>query len=176
MSLKNTLTFAKVVVDSHGQNALGTTSDLYHDAVTDLARAHKREGESIAKAYVRLAETTEAGALLFQAAKAAPKPPTQAAQDFSDTYQPIGDAAREMDRVVEEFRDKYNRTTTGRKLTRAQAYARVIDSNPGLRDRVRREEMEATVRVRDQRAPIRTSQEELETDFRLGSSRGSARN
>jgi hypothetical protein len=175
---KNTLTFAKLLVDSNGRNHCGITSDVYHDQLMRLARIEKRENESVQQAYRRLAESSETGALLFKAALWAPKP-EQSAQDLVSPTPPPpkGPAAEALDKLVDEFSAKYNRTTTGRKISRQQAYSRVIDlpENRRLRDAVRREEMEQTLRVAQLRAPIWRAEEEFEADFRLGESKGSAR-
>jgi hypothetical protein len=59
----NTLTFAKVLVDSEGRNHCGITSDQYHKELEKLAAANKRDGESLQQSYVRLSQETETGAL-----------------------------------------------------------------------------------------------------------------
>ena len=77
-------------------------------------------------------------------------PPRQAPQDFASPTPPPpkSPAAAELDRLVDEFVARHNRTNA-KKLSRAQAYDRVFndEDNRELRDRVRREEMEATRRV-----------------------------
>src|SRR6516162_1415519 len=108
------------------------------------------------------------------------KPRPQAAQDLiptRDRPEPTGPAAAALDKIVSEFRDKYNRETTGRKISRQQAYARVIDDpeNRRLRDAVRREEQEASLRIQQLRQPIWAAEESFEADFRLGRSPASAR-
>jgi hypothetical protein len=94
---KGVITFAKVLIDSEGRNDLGVTSDIYHSELQKLAKANKRDGESVEQAYVRLGQETETGALLLKAALWAPAP-KQAPQDFADrkSPEPIGPAAREL--------------------------------------------------------------------------------
>ena len=67
----------------------------------------------------------------------------------------IEPAAGELDRLVDEFRRRYN-SANAKKLSRAQAFDRVFNAedNREPRDCLKREEVEATRRVRDQRAPI----------------------
>jgi hypothetical protein len=178
MSIENTLTFAKVLISSNGRNHCEVTSDVYHKALEDLARANKRAGESLQQSYVRMSEQSEAGALLLKAVLWAPKP-KQAPQDFANPEPPYrGPAQAEIDRIVDEFAARYNRTTAGRKLSRAQAFDRVYNdpANRELRDRLKRESAEASLRVQQQRSPIWRAEESFERpDWRLGRSPGSAR-
>ena len=143
------------------------------------AWALRRPGDSSAQLFTRYATSTDDGRLLFKAAMMA-KPRPQAAQDLiptRDRPEPTGPAAAALDKIVSEFRDKYNRETTGRKISRQQAYARVIDDpeNRRLRDAVRREEQEASLRIQQLRQPIWAAEESFEADFRLGRSPASAR-
>jgi hypothetical protein len=173
---KGTIRFAKVLVDSNGRNHCGITSDVYHNELEKLARANKRETESVQQAYCRLAETSETGALLFKAALWAPKPET-APQDFvRPTPPPRGPNAALLNRIVDDFVSRYNRSNE-KKLSRAQGFDRVYNdpANRDLREKVKAEELTASRAVRDQRDPIWSAQSELETDFRLGRSPGSAR-
>jgi hypothetical protein len=170
------LDIAKRLVDSGGRDHGGVTSDVYHKRLTDLAIANRLEGETVQRAYVRLAETTETGALLFKAAMWGP-PPKQAPQDFADpTPKSKGPAQSKLDALVDEFVANYNRTNSKR-LSRAQGYDRVFSdpANRELRDAVKAEERRATREVADSRAVIDTIARQNEADFRLRRSPGSAR-
>jgi hypothetical protein len=174
-----TLHFAKVAVATQGLNTGGQTRQDFEEEIAKRAATMRRHGESNAQAFTRCMVETREGNLLYKASRLAE--PRQAPQDMvptRDRPEPIGPAAVALDKLVEEFSAKYNRTTTGRKLSRQQIYARVIDmpENRRLRDAVLRESMEATLRVAQLRAPIWRAEESLEADFRLGRSPGSARN
>jgi hypothetical protein len=146
----NTLTFAKLLVDSDGKNHCGITSDVYHEQLEKLALANKRDGESPQQAYVRVAEQTETGALLLKAALWAPAP-RQAAQDFANPKgsEPIGPAARELRELAEEM-------GRAKKITPERAAGRILQdpSMRELRDRVMAEEKSSTANVARQRWPM----------------------
>jgi hypothetical protein len=169
------LGFAKIA-NNTGETS-GFDRDDFHHEIQKRAAATRVNGETSAQAYTRVLLTPE-GKELYKAYRLAP--PRQAPQDIvptRDRPEPIGPAATELDRIVSAFRDKYNRETTGRKISRQQAFSRVIDlpENRRLRDAVRREEMEATLRVQQLRAPIWRAEQSFEADFRLGESKGSRR-
>jgi hypothetical protein len=174
-----TLHFAKVAVASQGLNTGGQTRQDFEEAIAKRAEAAFPDpGLSKAQKFTRYMVETREGDLLYKASRLAP--PRQAPQDLVATVdrpEPKGPAAVALDKLVEEFSARYNRSTSGRKLSRQQAYARVIDDpkNRRLRDAVRREEMEQTLRVAQLRAPIWRAEEEFEADFRLGESKGSRR-
>jgi hypothetical protein len=146
----NTLTFAKMLVASEGKNHCGITSDVYHEQLEKLAAENKRNGESLQQAYVRMAEQTEAGALLMKAALWAPAP-KQAAQDFADRKgpEPLGPAARELRELAEQMGRAKN-------ITAERAAGRILQdpSLKELRDRVMAEEKAATANVERQRWPM----------------------
>jgi hypothetical protein len=100
--------------------------------------------------------------LLFKAAMIAP--PRQAAQDFPLPKKPeaAGPASRELDALAREMaRDKG--------ISFQQAHAQLqSDTDPerkALVARVRREEMDATRMIRDQRWPITSAEREYERRF-----------
>ena len=146
----NTLTFAKILVDSEGRNHCGVTSDVYHKALEKLAAEHKRDGDSLQQSYVRVAEQTEAGALLLKAAIWAPAP-KQAPQDFADRKgpAPLGPAARELRALAEQMGRAKN-------ISPERASGRILQdpSMKELRDRVLAEEKAATGAVERQRWPM----------------------
>jgi hypothetical protein len=147
---KNVLTFAKMLVDSDGRNHCGITSDVYHEQLQKLAIANKRDGESPQQAYVRVAEQTEAGALLLKAALWAPAP-RQAAQDLVSRKrpEPIGEAARELDELAAEL-------ARSKGISRERASGQLM-ADPSRQELVRRvlaEEKAATADVRAQRWPM----------------------
>jgi hypothetical protein len=170
------LGFAKIL--NNTGEACGFDRDDFHHEIEKRAAATRVNGETSAQAYTRVLLTAE-GKELYKAYRTAPV--RQAPQDIvptRDRPEPKGPAAAELDRLVEEFVANYNRTTTGRRLSRQQGYSRVIElpENRRLRDAVRREEQEATLRIQQLRAPIWSAESEFERDFRLGRSPGSARN
>jgi hypothetical protein len=163
------ITIAKRVVDSGGRDHGGVTSDVYHRELEKLALANRLDGETMQKAYVRLAETTETGSLLFKAALWGP-PPKQAPQDFPLPKPKLTGAALELQELAESM-------AADKKISVERAKGRLL-SDPDRKDllrRLMRQERETTNRVSAQRNPIWAEQEELEIPARLGHSPGSAR-
>jgi hypothetical protein len=168
-SMQNTLVFAKCLVEDG--NHCGITSDVYHNELEKLARANRRDGESLQQSYVRMAEQTEKGALLLKAAIAAPKPKA-APQDLvpRSKPKPAGPASRELDEMAREM-------ARAKKISFEQAHT-ALQTDPTRAElvaRMRREEREATNRVASARWPIDVAEEEFEQNWRLGRSPGSAR-
>jgi hypothetical protein len=170
------LDFAKLMNASTTGQTFGLDKNDLHREIVKRAEKSRRPGQSTQQSYRDVLLTPD-GNELYRAYKRAPAAPPQDFVPTRDKPEPKGPAAVELDRLVEEFAARYNRTTTGRKLSRAQAYDRVFNDpeNRRLRDAVRREEMEQTVRVQQLREPIWRAEQAFEADFRLGSSRGSAR-
>jgi hypothetical protein len=166
---RNVLTFAKVLVDSNGQNHCGITSDVYHAELEKLARENKRDGESLQQAYVRMSEQTESGRLLMKAALWGPAP-VQAAQDFVNPRpEPIGEASKELEELARYMARSKNWT-----YERAYSELYTDPERKALVDRVKREEADTTARVRAQRFPMPEEQGEAGA-WRLGRSPGSRR-
>jgi hypothetical protein len=149
-NIKNTLTFAKVLVDSNGANHCGFDSSVYHKALEDYAKEHKRPSETLQQGYSRLGMEDEIGRTLLKAALWAPAP-RQAAQDFADRKgpEPIGEAARELRTLAEEM-------GKAKRISPERAAGRILQdpSMKQLRDRVLAEEKAATANVERQRWPM----------------------
>jgi hypothetical protein len=112
-----------------------------------------------------------AAVLLGVAMRAAPAP-KQARQDFvpRNTKPSPGPASEEMAALARKLARE-------RRLSYAQAYSRLFtdEAHAELAGRVRAEERQATAAVREQRQEIFSAQRELETNWSLGRSPGSAR-
>jgi hypothetical protein len=158
-STSNTLTFAKVLVDSDGRNHCGVTSDIYHAELEKLAKANKRDGESVQQAYVRVSEQTEAGSLLLKAALRAPAPaPKQEVQDLPARPEPAGEASAELERLA-----RFEAKAKGGSYE--QNYVRLLTSpeHKQLVMRARAEELHATRMVADSRWPLENAERSSRT-------------
>jgi hypothetical protein len=167
------LGFAKILNETG--NACGRDKDDFHREIEKRAEATRVAGQSQAQAYSKYLETPE-GNELYKAYRAAPAP-KQAPQDFvPEPPLARGPAAAKLQEIVDKFLNDYNEKNS-RKISREQAYERVIssESHRALRAAVLAEERAASREIRDQRAPIWSAGRDLERDWSLGRSRGSAR-
>jgi hypothetical protein len=147
------------------------TRQDYEAEITKRAEATRSAGETIEKALTRIATTTEEGKLLFKASVMAP--PRQADQDLAPRKSPEpvgGPATAQLNAMARAMaRDKG--------VSFESAFARLW-SDPEraeLIQRAKREIAEATREVKSQRWPIEAAERELEQNWRLGRSPGSAR-
>jgi hypothetical protein len=145
----DTVDFAKILNETG--NPSGLNRDDFHRAIEKRAKETRLDGETSAQSYTRIATQTPEGRELFKAYGNAP--PRQAAQDLPvpKMPEPAGPASRELDELARWMaKDKG--------ISFQQAHARLqADTDPqrkALVARVRREEMEATQRVREARSPI----------------------
>jgi hypothetical protein len=163
------LDFAKIL------NATGEPGGLdkgdLHREIEKRAAAARLPHQSAQQAYVAVLETP-AGKELYKAMRAAPAPKSPP-QDFvpRNTKPLPGPASEELSALA-------RRLAKERRISYAQAYTRLITDpdNAELAARVRAEERQATAAVRDAREPIWQAERENERGWRLGYSRGSARN
>jgi hypothetical protein len=161
---------AKIFVSGTGHD-FGMDRTDFEREIYKMAAATKLPGESRAQGFTRISTQTEQGRLLFKAAVRG-KAPVQSAQDFVErNVKPSpGPASDEMAALARKLARE-------RRISFAQAYTRLYTSeaHAELAAKIREEERQATAAVRDQREPIWRANEELEQQWRLGSSRGSAR-
>jgi hypothetical protein len=150
--------FAKLLVET--RNPCGLTRQDFEEEIAK--RAGRREGESTAQAFTRYATTTEDGKLLFKAAVMAPAP-KQAPQDFpTKKPEPKGGAA------TAELNELARAMAREKNFSFEQAFSRLWSdpTRADLVNRVKREQVEATRDVRDQRWPIAAAEREFERDWR----------
>jgi hypothetical protein len=151
-----TLRFAKILNETG--HSSGLDKGTYHRELERLAKAAKRSTESMPQAYTRIATETPEGRELFKAYHNAPvgKQPVQAAQDLP--YQPVGDASAELERTAREAARSKN-------ISYERAYTALL-TDPTRKElvaRVRREELDATRMVRDQRWPNNQAEQQSKT-------------
>jgi hypothetical protein len=162
------LDFAKLMNASTTGQTFGLDKNDLHREIVKRAEKSRLPGQSAQQSYRDILLTPE-GNELYRAYKRAPAAPPQ---DFMprNTKPVPGPASEELNalarKLARERRISYQRAYT--ELYTSEAHAE-------LAAKIREEERQATAAVRDQRAPISRAQEELEREFRLGSSRGSAR-
>ena len=113
------------------------------------AAATRLPGETREQGFVRISTETEAGRTLFKAAVFGPAP-VQAAQDFpARRPQPAGDASKELEELARDMARRKNMS-----FERAYSQLYTDPERKALVERIKREEADATRRVRAQRFPM----------------------
>jgi hypothetical protein len=140
--------FAKMIIDNGGTNPLGMHRQDFENEI--IKRAERRDGESAAQSFTRYITQNEIGKLLFKAAMLSP--PRQAVQDIAPRKSPEpagGPATEELNAMARAMaRDKG--------LSFEQSFSRIWTdpAKSELVSRVKRERVEATSDVREQRWPL----------------------
>jgi hypothetical protein len=141
-------------------NALGLDRSDFHRELTKLAAESRRPTESIEQSYARLAVESEAGKALFKGAVFGPAP-VEAAQDLVKPMpQSAGKASSELEALARDMARRKN-------MSYERAYSELYTDpeRAELVARVRREERDATARVRAQRFPLPAYQGEGGSTF-----------
>lgn len=134
---KNTLRFAKILVDSGGVHTGANDKNTFHSALEKWAGEEKLDNETIQQAYTRLAVTTDEGRLLFKAIGLAPAPlPTADLPIRKAAPEPAGEASKQLNELARVAAAKQG-------VTFAKAYVDLLTSpeHAALASRVRAEEL-----------------------------------